>query len=205
MLLTDPAAPEIRPTRDVDMIVEALGLRDYYTLESQLRELGFTQMADDEGVLCRWTVQNYIVDIMPTDAMILGFGNRWYIEAAETAVHYMLEAGLGVRVVNAPCFLATKLEAFYSRGDSDYMASHDLEDVVTVIDGRFELPDEISGASTQMRTFIGQSLSSLLENSEFQNALPGLLPPDSASQARYPLVRERMGNIIAQCREQENK
>jgi len=32
-------------------------------------------------------------------------------------------------------FLATKFAAFDGRGKGDYMASHDLEDIVAVVDG----------------------------------------------------------------------
>ncbi|MCK4690308.1 MAG: hypothetical protein KAT20_00755 [Desulfuromonadales bacterium] len=33
-------------------------------------------------------------------------------------------------------FIATKLEAFFGRGNGNYWGSHDLEDIMTVIDGR---------------------------------------------------------------------
>jgi hypothetical protein len=34
--------------------------------------------------------------------------------------------------------LATKMEALKGRGGGDYVASHDMEDIITVLDGRFE-------------------------------------------------------------------
>jgi hypothetical protein len=36
-------------------------------------------------------------------------------------------------------FVATKFEAFHGRGNNDHLASHDLEDIITVVDGRPEL------------------------------------------------------------------
>lgn len=42
----------------------------------------------------------------------------------------------------APYFCATKLEAFGGRGKNDYLASHDLEDLITVVDGRPELLED---------------------------------------------------------------
>lgn len=43
-------------------------------------------------------------------------------------------------------FIATKLEAFADRGGGDFLASHDLEDITTVTDGRPELTDEAAAA-----------------------------------------------------------
>jgi len=83
--------------------------------------------------------------VMPTTAELLGFGNRWYA----AALHHAQERKLGrlsIRVVSAPYFLATKLEAFDGRGKGDYQASHDLEDLVAVIDGRPEAVEEVASA-----------------------------------------------------------
>jgi hypothetical protein len=33
-------------------------------------------------------------------------------------------------MVTAPYFLATKIEAFYGRGKKDFLASHDMEDII---------------------------------------------------------------------------
>jgi len=41
LLLTDPAAPSIRITRDVDVIVEVASRSAYHHLERELRERGF--------------------------------------------------------------------------------------------------------------------------------------------------------------------
>lgn len=87
------------------------------------------------------------LDIMPTDAAILGFSNRWYAEALATATPREVAPGVRVKVVGAPYFVATKLEAFFSRGGADFMASHDLEDIIAVVDGRDALIDEVRAAS----------------------------------------------------------
>ena len=58
LLLTDSAVEGIRPTKDVDAIVEAATLRQYYELESRLPALGFVRDADSE-VICRWRHVSY--------------------------------------------------------------------------------------------------------------------------------------------------
>ncbi len=54
----------------------------------------------------------------------------------ETSVTTKTEADLEIRIVTAPYFLATKLDAFRGRGKGDYFGSNDLEDIVAVVDGR---------------------------------------------------------------------
>lgn len=41
LLITDPMQPAIRPTDDVDLIVQVTGRQGYYALEDDLRALGF--------------------------------------------------------------------------------------------------------------------------------------------------------------------
>jgi predicted nucleotidyltransferase len=90
---------------------------------------------------------------MPLDEKILGFSNRWYEPAMDSAVVHELGPDLRVRVVTAVYFCATKLEAFAGRGKHDYQSSHDLEDLMAVVDGRPELAEEIhSGPGTFAHT-----------------------------------------------------
>ena len=79
---------------------------------------------------------------MPVQPEVLGFSNRWYPYAVETAVPMDLGDGTTVRLVSAVAFVATKLEAFAGRGGGDFLGSHDLEDVLNIVDGREELAEE---------------------------------------------------------------
>jgi predicted nucleotidyltransferase len=141
LLISDTAAGDVRPTKDVDVIVEIATTAEYHRLAEQLRGRGFNEDTSEGAPLCRWLIDNIIVDVMPTDEATLGFSNRWYREAFAHAVHTVVE-GVTIRVVTAPFFLATKLEAFRTRGREDFMASHDLEDIIALVDGRSELVEE---------------------------------------------------------------
>ena len=83
---------------------------------------------------------------MPTRADLLGFGNDWYQPALDAATETALPSGHRIRMVTASYFLATKLAAFDGPGDGDYVMSHDMEDVVAVLDGRPEMVDEVRGS-----------------------------------------------------------
>ena len=108
LLITDEAAPEVRATKDVDVIVEIFSRSDYYKLEETLRSLGFAQPTEEDVPLCRWVIGDIKVDVMPTDEKILGFSNKWYSPAIKNATEIFLEKGLEIRIVTAPYFIATK-------------------------------------------------------------------------------------------------
>lgn len=108
------------------------------------------------------------------DEKILGFSNRWYKAAMETAQERRLEAALRIRVVTSPFLCATKIEAFEGRGKGDYLSSPDLEDVVTIVDGRPELLDELRSAPADVRSYIANAVGRLLQDNKFVDALPGL-------------------------------
>jgi hypothetical protein len=195
LLVTDPGAAPVRVTRDVDVIAEILSYADYAVFAERLHSLGFEEDASEGAPLCRWRHGSLILDVMPLDASILGFSNRWYPEALRTAVSVSLSDGLVLRVITAPYFLSTKLDAFQGRGGNDYYASHDLEDVITVVDGRAALIDEVTGAPKELRRFISDSFKALLADDRFLEALPGFLLPDEANQARYAMLTKKLQTL----------
>ena len=195
LLISDTSAPSVRTTFDVDAIAEVSTYPEYVALAERFRDLWFSEYNSEGAPLCRWISGGQILDVMPLDAKVLGFSNRWYGEAARSSTAISLEESLTIRVVTAPVFLATKLEAFKSRGQGDYFASHDLEDAVSVIDGRAELLDEIRAAQPALREYLAKEWQSLLRDSRFFDALPGHLPPDPSSQARVGLLMQRIEAI----------
>lgn len=195
LLLTDPASPPVRPTTDVDVMAEIASRVDYYQLAEQLRTMGFREHMADGAPICRWMVDGMELDIMPTSPDILGFSNRWYPEAMQHAMPYRLDETLTIRVITAPYFLATKLEAFYGRGNGDYLFSHDLEDFITVIDGRPELLAEVAASPNTLRDYLANEVRQLLAAPVFLDALPGYLPGDAASQLRLPVLLKCMHSI----------
>jgi hypothetical protein len=93
--------------------------------------------------------------------------------------------------------LRSKLEAFHGRGGNDITLSHDLEDIIAVIDGRAEIVTEVAEADQTVRKYIASEIGALLENEDFVEALSGFLLPDAASQALRPLLEERLRAIAA--------
>lgn len=195
LLITDSAAPDVRVTVDVDVIVEITSRGDYYRLAESLRAAGFAEDAREGAPICRWIVDGTVVDVMPTDDEILGFSNRWYEQAMHHATTRLIDDDVAIRLVTAPYFLATKIEAFRSRGGDDYLISHDMEDIITLLDGRPEIVEEVSAAPEDVREFLAVQFAQFLRSRSFLDALPGHLPPDSASQQRVPILMERITTI----------
>jgi predicted nucleotidyltransferase len=195
LLITDVAAPPVRATHDVDVIAEVATLRDYHRLSVSLRERGFKEDTSPDAPVCRWVAMNVILDVMPTKREILGFGNEWYQAALAVAARIVLPSGAAIRMVTAPYFLATKLGAFEGRGKGDYVMSHDMEDIVAVVDGRPEVISEVQQAEPGLRVFLAGKFAQLLRDVSFEQSVPGHLPGDAASQARVVLILERIKRI----------
>jgi hypothetical protein len=192
LLITDPAMPAIRPTEDVDLLVQALTLVDYHRVGKTLAARGFVHDMSPDAPICRWRVGGVAVDVMPALEEILGFSNSWYPLALETASLQALPSGTVIRLVAAPVFLATKLEAFFGRGNGDYLFSHDLGDFLAVIDGRDILIDECRASRAELQAYLGGRVAGLLATPAFIDAMSGHLPGDAASQARLPDLENKL-------------
>ena len=69
--------------------------------------------------------------------------------------------------------------------------SHDLEDIMTVIEGRSTVAREVGAAGADVRRHVGQSVAALLDMPAFHNALPGLLSDPEREQT----VKARLNQI----------
>ncbi len=128
----------------------------------------------------------------------MSFHNRWYPLAIETAQPLNLGPDLTIRLIAAPAFIATKIEAFKGRGNNDFLQSHDLEDIITLIDGREALLTEIQSAPEPLRDYLRAEFATLIAQPDFINALAGHLPGDRQSQQRLPRLIERLRGLAQQ-------
>jgi hypothetical protein len=154
-LYLDPiAALEVRPTDDVDCVVEVTTQVGYYQMASQLRSLGLEEDATPGAPLCRWLCQGIKLDMMPIDERVLGFGNQWYLPGVAAAIDYRLPSGRQIRIFSLPYVIAAKIVAFQSRGKNQHYFSKDFEDLVALFNGAPNFLAEIATAETEVRTYI---------------------------------------------------
>lgn len=194
LLITDTARPPVRETVDVDMVAQVLTLNDYYRTTKRLKECGFKE-APDESNMCRWKKGSLTLDVLPSDERVLKHStNKWYPAAVEAAEYAQLPSGSRVRVITAPLFVATKFDAFHSRGENDYLR-HDMEDIVNIVDGRAELVGEVANCRADAREYLRTEFDDLILDDGFIDLLPAHFRSDATSQARVPVVIDRMRKL----------
>lgn len=162
-LYPDRQVFEVRPTDDVDVIVEILNYFDRAELEGKLRSIGFSHDIES-GLACRFIIEGIIVDIMPTNDPSIGFTNRWYSDGFKEAINYKIDDRCSVKILSAPYFIATKLEAHKDRGKGDGRMSQDFEDIIYVLENRKAIWEEMNSTEESLRDYLRNEFQSMLNH-----------------------------------------
>lgn len=197
LLISDVGAEGVRPTEDVDVIVDLEGYAAYSRLTERLCARGFAPDRSEGAPLCRFRYRGVAIDLMPVTDAPLGFTNRWYRYAIDSA-EWMDVGSARIRVVTAVAFVATKLEAFRSptrRHGGDVLASHDLEDVLIVLDGHPEFEAAAAAAPDDVRAYISTVFGDLLRDPDFIGAVEGHLPPGPTQTERARRLLDMMRRL----------
>jgi predicted nucleotidyltransferase len=191
------AAPESRPTIDVDCIVEITSFSKYTELESTLRNLGFRHDTRDGAPRCRWIYGDVVVDVMPTPYED-EFTNKWVEAGLSRPQDYQLDNDCSVKILPAPLFLATKLEAMKNRGLRDLRQSKDFEDIVFILLNRSNIVHEIKDEENEVLTFIATQFTDLLEMDIINEAIAAVLDPGEGpgTVRRVKTVMEEIRSLI---------
>jgi 3-methyladenine DNA glycosylase/8-oxoguanine DNA glycosylase len=64
-----------------------------------------------------------------------------------------------------------------------------------VVDARAAIVKEVEEAQPKVRDYVKFAARRLLELPSFLDALPGHLPPDTASQKRFPIILKRLRGL----------
>ena len=183
----------VRPTMDIDFVIESESRIDYSNIEQKLRDLGFKHDMRPNKPKCKWHYDKIEVDILPSSPKAAEFGSRWFEMALDMAFSQQLDNGLSINVINPACFLAAKLDAFFDRGKNDYYGSADLEDIIMLLESCSALLEDIQSAPKELRTYVANGINRLLGSHNFIEALPGHLSPESP-----PRTGDRVLDIAGQ-------
>lgn len=181
----DREAEEVRPTDDVDILIELLSYKEYTAINEKLRKKGFVNDMESK-VICRYKIQGIIVDVMPTSEGILGFSNRWYPEGFGNSIIYQLNDESEVRILAPEYFLATKLEAFKNRGNGDGRTSTDFEDIIFLLNNRSVIWEELANTTPPLHDYLKESINDLLQNKYIEEWIGCHL--DYAEQERLDFI-----------------
>ncbi len=175
VLVTDPGAPVVRATEDVDAITQIAGPAGYAWVIQAMANLGFAPDHAEGAPACRWKKGDIRVDLMGSQDSVFGETNPWYEVGLTTSVPYLLPGGLGIRILAGPVWLLTKWSAHLARSHPDMIGSRDLEDILAVLDGRPNLRAEIQGMPDEVRHGLKRMAATLLESESFMDhCLQGL-------------------------------
>jgi hypothetical protein len=180
----DPARGEVRPTDDVDVVVELVNLGSYAILEEDLRAIGFNHDMFS-SVICRYKYHDIVIDIMPTDEHILGFTNIWYKDGLQNSISYDLEDNLRIQIFTLPYFLGSKFEALKSeRHGKDYRYNSDFEDIIYIFDNRINIKNELIESENDVRNYLQKSISELLKRPYIEEEIVSNLEYSSSNQRK---------------------
>ena len=185
-----------RATRDVDCVIDVKALVDYYKFTDRLKQVGFKEISEENAPICRWRKDDCIIDVMPTTG-IIGFTNPWYASAFRHPEIHTVTKDISVKVISAVYFIATKLEAFTNRGNNDFIGSHDMEDIISVIECRPEIIDEILYSEQEVKGFIVNKFKEFCENFRFLNDIIGHCNPDPIDLDNVDKVQQRILHIAS--------
>lgn len=172
---THPAPTEPRPTFDVDCVIEITSQLQFVKLEERLRNMGLEHDTSENAPICRWKFRGVSIDIMPDNPKILGFASIWSAEGLKAPMSVTLHSGVSIRILTAPYYFASKLEAFLGRGVQDIRISGDFEDIVYVLDNRSELTHEIADADIKLKHYVSVAAQSIQDNPSVQEAVDAAL------------------------------
>ncbi|MDD3687696.1 MAG: hypothetical protein PHE56_13140 [Bacteroidales bacterium] len=194
-LYADNAAlSEIRPTNDVDCMIEINRISDHAKLEDDLRKKGFANDMTPGAPICRWVYHGIIVDVMPTNDKILGFSNIWYSEGIKSREEVKISNEIAIFILPVEYYLATKIAAHNSRGGSDLRQSHDFEDIVYIVNNCSDLAKKIT--DTNVMKYLSDEFLKLLNNKGLNEGIESSLPYGSGATRVLKIV-----NVMTQISE----
>jgi len=194
LYVSNPAASDIRPTLDVDCVVELSSKTAHAKLEEELRAKKFANDTTQGAPICRWIYKDILVDVMPTDSNVLGFTNIWYEEGVDNKIVKTLPDGTEVFVFPPEYYLATKLEAHKGRGGNDLRQSHDFEDIIYIFDNCPDLLENINKANASVKAYLKQECQNLLKNKGLTEGVETALPYGSGEESTE-IIMELIQNI----------
>ncbi|MFO8000703.1 MAG: nucleotidyl transferase AbiEii/AbiGii toxin family protein [Marinilabilia sp.] len=192
LYVDDPAADEIRPTQDIDMTLNIVNLTHWQEVQEKLAHLGFHPNPFGHAI-CSYKYKDIPVDIMAMEDGPLGPSNKWYKIGFDNLWAAQAK-DQEIRILSAPCYLATKFEAYTNRG-VDYRTSHDIEDIVYVLDNRIHIVEEIEKDDMRIRGYVKQQLKEIINKGLLNELLMSHIHPLMLEE-RMPIVEEKIAQIL---------
>lgn len=183
----DLAAEDVRPTKDIDIILHIISLGNLELFREALLSKGFIQHADDD-VVCRFRYKGILVDVMATHPIDWAPANRWFAPGFDYLISQNID-NQTFRLLSLPYFMATKFDAHADRGGLDPRTSKDFEDIVYLLDYIVNFEQQILAAPKDVKTYLVSQFDAILKDDLKQEAI--------LAQLSYAIQMERFKIIMA--------
>jgi len=188
----DPAADEVRPTKDVDITLEIASFAELTRIQEQLADKGIFP-AREEKIMCRFNCEGVLLDVMATREVGWAQANEWFEPGFKHLESVDLDENQTIKILSVAYFLASKFTAYHDRG-KDPRTSHDFEDIIYVLDNRVNLVNDILDAPEDVRKYLVNEFSMLVDVG-MEEAVLCHLEPDSQFE-RHELLISKLKEII---------
>lgn len=193
LYINDPAADEVRPTKDIDISLEILSLHELEEIRIQLQKKKFIQ-TNDLDVMCRFRYDDVTVDVMSTKAIGWAPSDRWFAPGFKVSELVRIEEQ-EIRILPFPYFLATKFSAFHDRGAKDPRASKDFEDIVFLLDNKTDLVESVLSAPEDVKLFLRSEFNEIFRSDTLQEAVLSNLFYETRD-VRYEMLAAKLQEIL---------
>ena len=193
LYINDPAADDVRPTKDIDISLSVATYAELETVREKLVTKGFSQTSEDH-VVCRFRYDDVKVDVMNTKSIGWAPANPWFAPGFEVKESIEVE-GEKIYILPLPYFLATKFSAYIGRGANDPIMSHDFEDIIYILDNRMDLVEQMKKTPEDVKPFLKEQFELILSDRVKQEAIEGNLFYETRD-IRYMRIMESLRELV---------
>lgn len=194
LYVNDPAADDVRPTKDVDISIKVASFVELEDIREQLTDKGFIQSSDLD-VICRFKLEDILVDVMATKPIAWAPANPWFEKGFEKLEKTKVN-DITIQIMPLTFFLASKFTAFHDRGGNDPRFSHDLEDIIYIIDNRTDWHQILINEQDQeVKEFLINEFRNILTSNKIQEAILGNLFYETQDK-RFSMIMDKINQVV---------
>ncbi|MHB8579902.1 MAG: nucleotidyl transferase AbiEii/AbiGii toxin family protein [Ignavibacteriaceae bacterium] len=187
----DPAADDVRPTKDVDIFLEIASYGKLSEFQEELASKGF-HPTPEQNIMCRFKYDDILLDVMSTKEVGWASADKWFKPGLKKLEQFQIE-NVKINVLHVSYFLATKFNAFRDRKE-DARTSRHFEDIVYLLDNRENLVEEIINSPDDVRNYLIKEFKEIIKP-EYKEAFLGHLYYETQIE-RYELIKEKLIGIV---------
>lgn len=187
----DPAADDVRPTKDIDIVLHILTFGELTALQERLGQKGI-QPDPESKIVCRFKYDDVLIDVMSIKEVGWAPSNVWFEPGFKNLIPFLVE-DITIQIFPISYFLATKFAAFHDRG-GDPRTSKDFEDIVYVLDNRLNIVQELLSAQEDVRAYLAFELDEL-QHADKVEAIQAHLSPFT-NEDRYGMIQDKIKQIV---------